>query len=125
VRWQFDTLMTAHAGDMAQSDRSALLEYIWQSAAASDHNRLGRAFRMFSSMTGQREVLTDDELRAFSPRLLILWGEHDRFLPVAHAQRAAALVPRAECRIIPRAGHSPNWEAPQVVAESLSAFFRE
>jgi pimeloyl-ACP methyl ester carboxylesterase len=31
-------------------------------------------------------------------------------------------VPFAQCRIIPRAGHSPNWEAPAVVAESLNAF---
>ena len=124
-RWQFDTLMTAHATTMSPVDRGALLEYLWQSAVASDQSRLGRAFRLFSSMAGQREVLSDDELLAFSPRLLILWGEHDRFLPVAHAERAAALVPRAECRIIPRAGHSPNWEAPQVVAENLSAFLRE
>jgi pimeloyl-ACP methyl ester carboxylesterase len=125
VRWQFDTLMTADSASMAGDERSALLEYLWQSAVAADHNRLGRAFRLFSGMAGQREVLSDNELRAFLPRLLILWGERDRFLPVAHARRAVALVPRAECRIIPRAGHSPNWEAPQVVAESLSAFLRE
>jgi pimeloyl-ACP methyl ester carboxylesterase len=125
IRWQFDTLMTAHPANMSPADRGALLEYLWQSALASDQSRLGRAFRLFSSMAGQREVLGDDELRAFSPRLLVLWGEHDHFLPVAHAQRAAALVPRAECRIIPRAGHSPNWEAPQIVAENLLRFLRE
>jgi pimeloyl-ACP methyl ester carboxylesterase len=114
IRWQFDTLMTAHPANMSPADRGALLEYLWQSALASDQSRLGRAFRLFSSMAGQREVLGDDELRAFSPRLLVLWGE-----------RAAALVPRAECRIIPRAGHSPNWEAPQIVAENLLRFLRE
>jgi pimeloyl-ACP methyl ester carboxylesterase len=125
TRWQFETLMTADPARLSSADRDALLEYLWQSAVGADQRLLVRAFRLFTSIAGQREVLSDAELRAFSARLLILWGERDRFLPVAHAQRAAALVPRAQCRIIPRAGHSPNWEAPQVVADNLSAFLRE
>jgi pimeloyl-ACP methyl ester carboxylesterase len=125
TRWQLEKLMTAEPGRLRNADRDALLEYLWQSASAGDQRRLARAFRLFASVAGQREVLSDAELRSFPARLLILWGERDRFLPVVHARRAAALVPRAQCRIIPRAGHSPNWEAPDEVAENLSAFLRE
>jgi pimeloyl-ACP methyl ester carboxylesterase len=80
------------------------------------------AFNQFSSFGGQREILTDDELRAVRHRLLLMWGERDRFLPVEHGKRAAALVPCALLRIIPQAGHSPNWEAPEAVLECLSPF---
>jgi pimeloyl-ACP methyl ester carboxylesterase len=122
TRWQFEKLMMADSGSLPPAERAALLEYLWQSAHAANHARLARGFGMFTSLAGQREVLSDDELRALDLPVLILWGERDRFLPSEHADRAAALVPFAQCRIIPRAGHSPNWEAPAVVAESLNAF---
>ena len=122
TRWQFEKLMMADPTSLPHPERAVLLEYLWQSARASNHARLARGFRMFTSLAGQREVLSDDELRTLNVPLLILWGERDRFLPPAHAARAAALVPFAQCRIIPRAGHSPNWEAPAAVAESLNAF---
>ena len=124
TRWQFHELMVAQGARVPADHVSALLEYLWQSAAACNARDLARAFSLFSDLGGQREVLTDDELRAFPARLMIIWGERDRFLPVAQAQHAAALVPRALCRIIPGAGHSPNWEAPDAVLECLSAFLR-
>jgi pimeloyl-ACP methyl ester carboxylesterase len=124
MRWQFHELMVAQGTQLPVDHVSALLEYLWQSAAACSVRELARAFSMFSDLGGQREVLTDNELRAFPARLLIIWGERDRFLPVVHAQHAAALVPRALCRIIPRAGHSPNWEAPEAVLGCLSVFLR-
>ncbi|MEX2283493.1 MAG: alpha/beta fold hydrolase, partial [Gemmatimonadota bacterium] len=125
TRWQFRELMISHDAQVPPADEEGLLEYLWQSAVISDQRRLQRAFSMFSDLRGQREVLTDAELRSFSTPLLLVWGEHDRFLPVAHGRRAAALVPRAQLRIIPRVGHSPNWEAPEAVFECLSAFLDE
>ncbi len=122
TRWQFHELMVSNAARMPKDDVDGLLEYLWQSAVAADRPRLQRAFSMFSDLRGQREVLSDEELRAFPARLLLIWGERDRFLPVAHGERAAALVPGALCRIIPGAGHSPNWEAPDAVLECLSVF---
>jgi pimeloyl-ACP methyl ester carboxylesterase len=123
LRWQFETLLTANSDVLPQAERDSLFEYLWQSARHANRAKLARAFRLFTSFAGQREVLTDQELCSLRTRLLILWGEHDRLLPKTHAERATALVPGAVCRIIPRAGHSPNWEAPAAVAECLDAFF--
>lgn len=122
TRWQFNALMTADHRRLSAEVVSALLDYLWQSARAGDHHLMVQAITRFGSFGGQREILADDELRAIRQRLLIIWGERDKFLPVAHGERAAALVPHARLRIIPEAGHSPNWEAPEAVLECLSAF---
>jgi pimeloyl-ACP methyl ester carboxylesterase len=125
TRWQFFQLMMSPGANISESHVDGLLEYLWQSAMATDQVRLKRGFRLFSNLRGQREVLTDEELRAFPVPLLLIWGERDLFLPLAHGQRAAGLVPRATLRIIPGAAHSPNWEAPEAVFECLAPFLRE
>jgi pimeloyl-ACP methyl ester carboxylesterase len=125
IRWQLHRLLMAHAARLGETHLATLSEYLWQSAAATNWTRLALAFSLFSTLRGQREVLTDDELRGLSMRTLILWGEHDRFLPQEHGRRAAALVPDAQLRIIPAAGHSPNWEAPADVLERFSRFLRD
>lgn len=124
MRWQFHQLMTSDRSHLSAAQIEALLEYLWQVALAGDTRRIARAFSLFSDFRGQREILTDDELRALALPLLIAWGGRDRFLPVEHGQRAAALVPEGALRIIPAAGHSPNWEAPAVVLECLTSFLR-
>jgi pimeloyl-ACP methyl ester carboxylesterase len=122
TRWQFYELMVSQGARMPKADVDALLEFMWQSAASGDQSKLQRAFSLFSDLRGQREVLSDEELRSFPARLMLVWGERDRFLPLAHGQRAAGLVPRALFRIIPHAGHSPNWEAPQAVLDCITPF---
>jgi pimeloyl-ACP methyl ester carboxylesterase len=41
-------------------------------------------------------------------------------LPVSHGERTAALIPGAEVRIIPAAGHLPWFEQPGCVAAALA-----
>jgi monooxygenase len=122
IRWQFHHLMVGDGRRIPDLQVEALLEYLWQSAAAADRGRLARAFSLFANLRGQREVLRSDELANLRVPTLIVWGERDRFLPLAHARRAAALVPGAHICIIPGAGHSPNWETPDSVLASISAF---
>lgn len=101
---------------------AALAEYIFASAARGDTRSLARAYALFGSMRGQAEVLSEAEMRALAPRLSIIWGEKDRFLPAPRARRAAALAAGAQLRIIPGVGHSPNWEAPDEVLEMILEF---
>jgi len=67
----------------------------------------------------------------FAPRLgsitqdtLILWGEEDRVFPLTVGQQLHAQVPKSSFAAIPRAGHLPQWEQPQLVNRHLSAFVR-
>lgn len=47
--------------------------------------------------------------------MLLLWGELDRFVPVAIAPRLAALNPLITLKMLPELGHCPHDEAPDKV----------
>jgi pimeloyl-ACP methyl ester carboxylesterase len=52
---------------------------------------------------------------------LLLWGEHDRVRPVAHAARWQAGLPESRLEILPDAGHLVLEEAPEA-AGRIAAF---
>lgn len=43
---------------------------------------------------------------------LLVWGERDRILPVAHLAAARAALPRAQWHLFPAIGHMPQIECP-------------
>ncbi|WP_339374486.1 alpha/beta fold hydrolase [Picosynechococcus sp. PCC 73109] len=52
--------------------------------------------------------------------ILLLWGEQDRFVPVAIAPQLAAVNPRITLKILPGLGHCPHDEAPALIYELFS-----
>jgi pimeloyl-ACP methyl ester carboxylesterase len=63
-----------------------------------------------------------DRLHRITAPTLILWGAHDRLLPVGYAHRWAELLPKAEVAIIGEAGHLPFIERPDAALGVLRAF---
>jgi pimeloyl-ACP methyl ester carboxylesterase len=61
-------------------------------------------------------------LRAFSGKVLILWGEKDAVVPAASAEALRRLRPDAAFRLIPGAGHLPHQEAAAETAEAMGEF---
>ncbi len=55
---------------------------------------------------------------------LIVWGERDRIIPVAHAQEALKAAPHSRLEIIPGVGHFPQSEDPVTFVEVLKEFLR-
>ena len=67
-------------------------------------------------MCGQRARLTGPligKLGTITAPTLIVWGKHDRIIPVAHAQIAAAKIPGARLEIFDHCGHMPMLEHPE------------
>jgi pimeloyl-ACP methyl ester carboxylesterase len=120
TRFLLDRLLTSRP--LPREHVDALVDYLVWSARAGDTRTLARAVARFCDRRGQREVLTDEELAALPLPTLIVWGAEDRFLPGWHGARAAALIPRSVLIRIRNTGHSPNWEAPDAVAEVLVQF---
>jgi pimeloyl-ACP methyl ester carboxylesterase len=60
--------------------------------------------------------------RAFDRPTLVLWGKQDRVFPTEQAQRAAALLPRSELRLIDDCGHYPQWEQPDAFSAAIERF---
>src|SRR5215470_3434871 len=61
-------------------------------------------------------------LRRISVPTLILWGENDAFLPRAHGEAYARLIPNAQLSIIPQCGHFPPFEQTEVFVRAVLEF---
>ena len=55
---------------------------------------------------------------------LVLWGEEDRVFPLAVGEELHQTIKRSRFIRIPKAGHIPQWERPDVVNQELITFIR-
>ncbi len=55
-------------------------------------------------------------------KTLVLWGEADRLIVPAYAQRWARLIAGAQVQMIPNAGHMLPYEQPQAFVDALTRF---
>jgi pimeloyl-ACP methyl ester carboxylesterase len=53
---------------------------------------------------------------------LILWGDHDRLIPLAIGRTLATQIPNAGLDVIPDSGHNPHEEQPAETARLLTSF---
>lgn len=53
---------------------------------------------------------------------MIIWGERDGFVPVAHGNAYHEGIANSEFRVIPNAGHLPHIEAPEACANMICNF---
>ncbi|HEX2393616.1 MAG TPA: alpha/beta hydrolase [Solirubrobacterales bacterium] len=55
---------------------------------------------------------------------LVIWGEHDAYLPSSYAARQREPFPAAEVHVLPDSGHWPYADAPDAVARLLVEFLQ-
>lgn len=71
------------------------------------------------------EFLLLDQLADVRQRADLIWGDHDRVLPLAYAEEMARRLPNARLHVMPRTGHVPHREKPrefnQLLEQVLSA----
>ena len=65
-----------------------------------------------------------DRLHRYGGPALVLWGAHDRMVPVAHAEAYATGLSGARLDFIAGSGHSPHIEAPAETAEKVLNFLK-
>ncbi|MEC3918508.1 alpha/beta fold hydrolase [Nocardia sp. CDC160] len=85
-------------------------------------------------MAGNRDALrvyggtamTDPTLLGRLPAVavptLVVWGAHDRIVPVDHGHAYAAAIPTARIELIQNAGHLPQLETPEAFARLVAEF---
>ena len=71
---------------------------------------------------GQRVSAVDRLYLLQSMPTLIVWGERDRTIPIAHGLAAHAAAPGSRFATLPRAAHFPHLEDPEGLAEVLLQF---
>ena len=55
---------------------------------------------------------------------LVLWGEEDRVFPIAVGEELHQIIKGSRFIRVPKAGHIPQWERPDVVNQELITFIR-
>jgi pimeloyl-ACP methyl ester carboxylesterase len=90
------------------------LAEVWRSYTTLTDRRGQQAFihtvRSVIDIAGQRVTAHDRLYLAAAVPTLIVWGDHDRIIPVAHAYRAAEAIPGARLEILDGAGHFLPWQ---------------
>ena len=71
---------------------------------------------------GQRVSATDRLYLLEAIPTMIVWGERDNTIPIAHGHDAHAAIPHSAMRTIPDAAHFPHLEEPQALALLLRQF---
>jgi pimeloyl-ACP methyl ester carboxylesterase len=56
---------------------------------------------------------------------LIVWGDHDRLLPVEYAHAYQRLIPHAKLEVIEQCGHLPVVEKPQEFVHGVLTFLQD
>jgi pimeloyl-ACP methyl ester carboxylesterase len=74
---------------------------------------------------GQRINASDRLYLASKMPSLIVWGRHDRIIPVEHAEPAHELMPGSRLVLFDESGHFPHLDDPLRFARTLEAFIDE
>jgi len=84
------------------------------------------AFLMLRRLTTLRGVRRDQLITSEMPDLAVptrfVWGEDDAFCRPGSAYDLLDRMPNADLRLVPRAGHLPQLDRPDDVAQAVSSF---
>jgi len=95
---------------------------VWANLANADNRWVFmRMLRSVRNITGQT-VSAVEHLPKIETPVLLVWGDRDRTIPVAHARRAASLLPNCQLEILLGCKHYPDVEHPALVAPLLERF---
>jgi pimeloyl-ACP methyl ester carboxylesterase len=87
-----------------------------------------KILRANMSIFGQNKGIYQQHLRALPGirfPVLLIWGNQDPIVPVAHASAVSRLLPCAHVHCLDRCGHLPMFEKPYEVNRLLMNFIRE
>ena len=91
-------------------------------AGAENRKAFLRTIRTVIDTGGQTVSAIDRLYLAAHLPTLIVWGEHDAIIPVAHGHVAHEAIPGSRLEILPGVGHFPHTEAPEQLLTALTEF---
>ena len=99
----------------------AILEYASGLSTPEGHDAL---------VATARNIMPDDMARLLESYrriripALIIWGDHDRIIPLEFGKRLSKEIPRASLTVFSKCGHVPQEEFPEETARNISSFLR-
>lgn len=72
-----------------------------------------------------KKTRQDWNLKEINAPTMIMWGKKDTWIPVAMADSFKQVIPHAQLKIYPNAGHIPMEEIPLVSSKDIRAFLEK
>ena len=88
----------------------------------ADARRRGQGRTRYECYFAMRDNDLSGRLGAIEVPSLVVWGAEDNTVPLRDSGIVADEWPQADLRILPKAGHWPQFEQPQLVRRHLTAF---
>lgn len=88
----------------------------------ADARRPGQGRTRYECFYAMRENDLSGKLSTIEPPTLVLWGAEDNTVPLRDSGVVADEWPQADLRIIPKAGHWPQFETPDITRRLMAAF---
>jgi pimeloyl-ACP methyl ester carboxylesterase len=127
VRRPLIALLTAaaRAGALCEED-VAELSRTWAGLRdSSTRSAFLRTLRSVVDIRGQAVTSTDRLYLTENIPMLLVWGDRDPVLPVAHARAAARDLPGCRLEVLPGAGHLPHQSDPTRFVSVIEEFLRD
>jgi pimeloyl-ACP methyl ester carboxylesterase len=106
--------------------RNRKLAEMWRAysslAGATNRKAFVRTMRGVIEPSGQTVNASDRLYLAAHVPTMIVWGDQDGIIPVAHAHAAHELIPTSRLEILEGIGHFPHAEQPEIFADLLIDF---
>jgi pimeloyl-ACP methyl ester carboxylesterase len=112
----------ARLGLRAGEDLAGVTTGIGSLADAGARDAFVRTARAAIDARGQRVSATDRLYLAAELPTLIVWGERDPIIPVAHGRVAHAAIPGSRLEVFEGAGHFPHREQPARFVSVIERF---
>src|SRR4029077_3268558 len=104
------------------------LDELWRGfrslAAADARQAFVHTLRTIVDSGGQRVNASDRLYLAAHVPTLIVWGERDRMIPVAHGRAAHEAIPGSRLEVFADSGHFPHRDLPRRFVEVLVDFIQ-
>jgi pimeloyl-ACP methyl ester carboxylesterase/CRP-like cAMP-binding protein len=88
----------------------------------ADARRPGQGRTRYECFLAMRDNDLSGKLAGIEPPSLVLWGAEDNTVPLRDSGVVADEWPQADLRIIPKAGHWPQFETPDITRRHIAAF---
>jgi pimeloyl-ACP methyl ester carboxylesterase len=106
----------------ALADGPELLDGFNALAHADSRSAFLHVLRAAVEPSGQVVTMLDRSYLAAAIPTLLVWGDRDSVIPVAHARRGAVALPGSRLVIVPGAGHFPHRDEPGTFVAAVEDF---
>ena len=118
-----ELLLALNGRSLTAEDRARLLGF---STSPGSARAFARTVRDVINWRGQTRHFLDRarDARAL-PAIAVFWGDHDRIIPIAHAEAFCSSLSGCTLHRFSGAGHFLHWERPKELASALLDYLQQ